>query len=313
MKTVSLFSGCGGMELGFIWSGYNIVWANDIEHDACETYRLNIGDHIIEENISNIDFNCIPDCDVILGGFPCQDFSMIWKRGGIKTDRGNLYQYFVRAVQYKKPRLFVAENVKGLVTANKGKAIKTIIEDFKNCGYKIYADVYNFADYGTPQIRERVLIIGIRQDIPFYYQKPQPSHSPDNYITCGEALKGVEKAIYNNEYINIKPKTKKILELIPEGEIFMLVKLHIKETFLYKAIKAGLQLSNLNLQDNLGWLELRGFIRKDEFQKGYLSQELPDGTKLRSPNYIKAPIQLEQDLNKFSELLDSIKKSALES
>ena len=102
-------------------------------------------------------------------------------------------------------------------------------------------------------------------------------------------------------------------ELDWEGEIFVLVKLHIKETFLYKAIKAGLQLSNLNLQDNLGWLELRGFIHKNEFQKGYVSQELPDGTKLRSPNYIKAPIQLEQDVKKFSELLDTIKRSALES
>lgn len=102
-------------------------------------------------------------------------------------------------------------------------------------------------------------------------------------------------------------------ELDWEGEIFILVKLHIKETFLYKAIKAGLQLSNLNLQDNLGWLEFRGFISKEEFQKGYLSQKLPDGTQLRSPNYIKAPIQLEQDINKLSELLDKIKKSAMES
>lgn len=220
MKTVSLFSGCGGMDLGFIWSGYSVIWANDIDHDACETYRLNIGNHIVEDDISNVNFNLIPDCDVILGGFPCQDFSMIWKRGGINTNRGNLYQYFVRAVQYKKPRLFVAENVRGLITANKGKAIKIIIEDFKKCGYKIYVDTYNFADYGTPQIRERVLIIGVRHDIPFHYQKPQPSHFPKNYVTSGEALKGVEKAIYNNEHLNIRPKTKKILELIPEGGNF---------------------------------------------------------------------------------------------
>ena len=124
MKTVSLFSGCGGMDLGFIWSGYSIIWANDIDHDACETYRLNIGNHIVKDDISNIDFKSIPNCDVILGGFPCQDFSMIWKRGGIETNRGNLYQYFVKAVQCKHPKFFVAENVKGLLTANKGKAIK---------------------------------------------------------------------------------------------------------------------------------------------------------------------------------------------
>ena len=217
MRVVSLFSGCGGMDLGFIWAGYQIIWANDIDPDACATYKLNIGNHIIKDDIANINLSTIPDCDVILGGFPCQDFSMIWKRGGIETDRGNLYQYFVKAVNLKQPSFFIAENVKGLLTANKGKAIEQIIKDFKSCGYNVYPDIYNFADYGIPQIRERVLIIGIRKDISFYYQKPKPTHTQDNYVTAGEALKGVKKAIYNNEYLNIRPKTKKMLELIPEG------------------------------------------------------------------------------------------------
>ena len=217
MRVVSLFSGCGGMDLGFIWAGYKIIWANDIDPSACETYRLNIGNHIIEDDIANVNLSTIPECDVILGGFPCQDFSMIWKRGGIETDRGNLYQYFVKAVNLKQPSLFVAENVRGLLTANKGKAIEQIIKDFKSCGYNVYPDIYNFADYGTPQLRERVLIIGIRKDISFYYQKPKSTHTQDNYVTAGEALKGVKKAIYNNEYLNIRPKTKKMLELIPEG------------------------------------------------------------------------------------------------
>ena len=217
MKTVSLFSGCGGMDLGFICAGYEIIWANDIDRDACETYKLNIGDRIVEGDISKINLLTIPNCDVILGGFPCQDFSMIWKRKGIETDRGNLYRYFVEAVNLKQPKFFVAENVKGLLTANKGKAIEQIIKDFKNCGYNIYPGLYNFADYGTPQLRERVLIVGIRKDIPFYYQKPKPTHTPDNYVTTGEALEGVENAIYNNSHLNIRPRTKKILELIPEG------------------------------------------------------------------------------------------------
>ena len=217
MKVVSLFSGCGGMDLGFIWAGYKIIWANDIDPDACETYKLNIGNHITLGDISQINLSSIPDCDVILGGFPCQDFSIIWKRKGIETDRGNLYQYFVEAVNLKQPRFFVAENVKGLLTANKGKAIEQIIRDFKNCGYNIYPDIYNFADYGTPQLRERVLIIGIRKDISFYYQKSKPTHTPSNYVTTGEALKGVENALYNNSYLNIRPRTKKIIELIPEG------------------------------------------------------------------------------------------------
>lgn len=220
MKIVSLFSGCGGMDLGFIWSGYEIIWANDIDRDACATYKLNIGNHIVEGDIANIDLALLPDCDVILGGFPCQDFSMIWKRKGIETDRGNLYQYFVKAVNLKQPRFFVAENVKGLLTANKGKAFKTVVADFQNCGYRINADIYNFADYGTPQLRERVLIIGIREDVPFNYQKPKPTHTINNYVTAGEALKGVEEATYNNNHLNIRPRTKKILELIPEGGNF---------------------------------------------------------------------------------------------
>ncbi|ACK70679.1 DNA-cytosine methyltransferase [Gloeothece citriformis PCC 7424] len=223
IRVVSLFSGCGGMDLGFIWAGYEIVWANDIDHDACETYQLNIGDHIIEDDIKNINFKHLPECDLILGGFPCQDFSMIWKREGLKTDRGNLYQYFVKAVEAKNPLVFLAENVKGLLTANGGKAIKRIIEDFKYCGkfgYNIYADIYNFADYGTPQLRERVLIIGIRQDISYQYIKPKPTHTPENYVTAGQALKEVEKVSHNNEHMNIKSKTRTMLTLIPEGGNF---------------------------------------------------------------------------------------------
>ncbi|MEX1112178.1 MAG: DNA cytosine methyltransferase [Candidatus Andersenbacteria bacterium] len=222
-KVISLFSGCGGMDLGFKWEGYDILWANDNFHQACETYKLNFGDHIVEADIEKIDFSKVPDCDVILGGFPCQDFSMIWKRGGITTERGNLYKYFVKAVDEKAPKVFVAENVKGLMTANNGAAIRQIIEDFSKCagvGYKIYANVYNFAHYGAPQFRERVLIIGIRNDVDFEYVKPAPTHTPDNYYTAGEALRGADKVPANNEHQNIMDKTRKLLSLIPEGGNF---------------------------------------------------------------------------------------------
>ena len=127
-KVVSLFSGCGGMDLGFKHAGYELIWANDFEKAACDTYSMNLGKHIVHGDITELDLKKIPDCDVMIGGFPCQDFSMIWKRGGLETDRGNLYKYFVKAVKLKKPRIFVAENVKGLLTANKGAAVKTITE-----------------------------------------------------------------------------------------------------------------------------------------------------------------------------------------
>lgn len=94
-KLLSLFSGCGGLDLGFKNAGYDIVWANDFEHWSCETYKRNFGDHIVEGSITDIDFSTTPHVDIITGGFPCQDFSMIWKRGGLKTERGNLYPVLI--------------------------------------------------------------------------------------------------------------------------------------------------------------------------------------------------------------------------
>jgi len=222
-KVLSLFSGCGGMDLGFLQEGYKIVYANDFFHEACETYKKNFGDHIVEGDIADIDFKKTPDCDVITGGFPCQDFSMIWKRGGITTNRGNLYKHFVRAVASKLPKAFVAENVKGLLTANEGKAIKQIVKDFQNIdhsGYRIYINLFNFAQYGVPQLRERVVIVGIRNDIHFEFIKPKPTNNEDNYMTAGQALKGVENVPYNNEHLDIHERTEKIISLIPEGGNF---------------------------------------------------------------------------------------------
>ena len=165
ISIVSLFSGCGGMDLGFeIAKGFDVKWANDLDQKACETYKRNLGDNIVCDDINEINLNDIPASDLILGGFPCQDFSMIWKRGGINTDRGNLYKNFVEIVSCKNPLMFIAENVKGLLTANKRKAITKIIEDFSstgNCGYKVNAYLVNFADYGVAQLRERVWIIGV--------------------------------------------------------------------------------------------------------------------------------------------------------
>lgn len=222
-KILSLFSGCGGLDLGFVQEGYEVVWANDNDHWSCETYKKNFGDHIIERDVADIDFKDTPDCDIITGGFPCQDFSMIWKRGGIKTDRGNLYKHFVRAIETKVPKVFVAENVKGLLSANKGRAIEQIVSDFSKVnhkGYRVYVNLFNFADYGVPQTRERVLIVGIRKDIPYIFKKPNPTHWSGNYVSSGEALKGVEKIRFNNEFINIKERTRRILQLIPEGGNF---------------------------------------------------------------------------------------------
>ena len=219
-KVVSLFSGCGGMDLGFQQAGYELIWANDFDKSACETYSMNIGEHIRYGDITELDLKKIPDCDVMIGGFPCQDFSMIWKRGGLETNRGNLYKYFVEAVRIKKPKIFVAENVKGLLTANKGMAVKTITEDFAALGYKVDVDLYNFADYGVPQLRQRIFIVGVRKDLDWIFKKPLPTHIAKNYVSSGKALVGVKKVKFNNEHQNIAVKTIKMLKLIPEGGNF---------------------------------------------------------------------------------------------
>lgn len=222
IKAISLFSGCGGMDLGFEKEGFEILWALDSDHLACETYRKNFGERIVNRDIIEIDFSKVPDCDVILGGFPCQDFSVIWNQPGLHGKRGDLYRHFVRAVISKKPKAFVAENVKGLLSANGGKAFSQITSDFAKVGYNVYAYVYNFADYGVPQMRERLIIVGIRNDIKHKFTKPEPTHGQGRapYVTTEEALKGVEKVVFNNEKLNIAKKTEKMLELIPPGGNF---------------------------------------------------------------------------------------------
>lgn len=225
-KILSLFSGCGGLDLGFHMAGYETVWANDFSHWACESFKKNLGDVIIEGDIEQIDPKdaSIPDCDIILGGFPCQDFSMIWKQPGLDGERGNLYKSFLRFVHAKQPKVFVAENVKGLLTANKKKAIQQIITDFESCGYYVQAKLYNFAEFGVPQFRERVLIVGIRLDTGFDFHHPSPTHGTSNdlkpFVTAGQAMQNIPEWATNQEYMNISDKTREMLKLIPEGGNF---------------------------------------------------------------------------------------------
>lgn len=233
-KLLSLFAGCGGMDLGAEMAGGKTIWANEFNIWASKTYGKNFKNtYLIDKSIEDVNLNSdLPpkgEIDVVLGGFPCQDFSMIWKRPGLQGSRGNLYTYFVDIVSRLKPKAFIAENVKGLLSANGGKAIDQIILDFSECGYEITTNIYNFADYGAPQLRERVLIIGIRKDIGLKFEKPLPTHANiskynilglKKHISSEEALKGVEKVKYNNEHQNIMPKTRELLSLIPPGGNF---------------------------------------------------------------------------------------------
>jgi len=227
-KAISIFSGCGGLDLGFQMEGYETLWANDFSEWAIKSFAANFGAIVKLGDITELDpytDKSIPDCDIVLGGFPCQDFSIIWKQPGLNGTRGGLFRHFAEFVDAKKPRAFVAENVKGLLTANAGRAMETIVRDFESIdpGYIVKPHLYNFADYGVPQFRERILFIGIRIDTGFEFVHPQPTHGPYSplpYVTAQEALVGVENVPTNNEHINIKEKTKQLLELIPEGGNF---------------------------------------------------------------------------------------------
>ena len=175
MIVASLFSGAGGLDLGFIQAGHQVIWANDNYEDAVSTYKENIGDHIILDDIKNIKSEEIPDHDILIGGFPCQGFSVA-NTGRSKSDeRNSLYLEFLRVISDKKPKYFVAENVKGILSLEKGEVFNLIISDFESAGYKVEYQVLNSANYGVPQKRERVIIIGTREDINIPISHPSSS------------------------------------------------------------------------------------------------------------------------------------------
>lgn len=202
MKIISLFSGAGGLDLGLIQAGHTIVWANDIDKNAVATYRKNIGDEIIEADIDHVSITTIPNADVVVGGFPCQGFSLANLRRTINDDRNKLYVYFLQIVREKQPLYFLAENVKGILSIDNGNAIEKIVSDFSELGYRVKYKLFNTADYGVPQIRQRVIIAGSRKDLPecLDFQYPSATHTNkinglSPWITSGEALKDIPEPV----------------------------------------------------------------------------------------------------------------------
>jgi DNA (cytosine-5)-methyltransferase 1 len=173
---ISLFSGCGGLDLGFRGSfkflqkdykrlQFDTKYANDIDKNACITFRKNFQKDIVCSDINDIDVTKLPSADLIIGGFPCQDFSHAGKRLGFDSERGNLYKSMCNVIEHATPKLFLAENVKGLLTIDDGKAIQTIIKEFESLGYNVSYKLLKVSDFGVSQKRERVIIIGTRKDI----------------------------------------------------------------------------------------------------------------------------------------------------
>ncbi len=176
-NVVSLFCGCGGADLGTV-GGFTfnkkeyakhpckLIYACDIDQKAIESHKLNFdAKKAVCADICEVEADDIPACDILTGGFPCQSFSTVNPTKDPFDDRANLYKQMVRIVQAKQPKVFVAENVKGMMTLHKGAIFKKVISAFENAGYKTFHALLNAADYGVPQKRERVIIIGIRSDI----------------------------------------------------------------------------------------------------------------------------------------------------
>ncbi len=185
IKVTSLFCGCGGSDLGLIGGfkylgqcykslPYDIVYAIDNDKYAVETYNANFMHPAVCEDITKVDFATIPEVDMMIGGFPCQSFSTVNPTKDTNDARANLYKEIVRFLQQKQPKYFICENEKGLLTLQKGQIIKKITNEFLSCGYNVQYRLIKAVEYGIPQRRERVIIVGIRKDINCHYTYPTP-------------------------------------------------------------------------------------------------------------------------------------------
>lgn len=187
-KVVSLFAGCGGCDRGIVGDfvfnkhkyeklPFDLVYAMDIDQKALNTHKMNfVGAEVRCADICEVEANQIPDCDIVIGGFPCQSFSTVNPTKDPFDDRANLYKQMVRIVKEKQPKVFIAENVKGLMTLHKGEIFRKVCKAFEDAGYTLSHKLINAADFGVPQKRERVILVGFRNDLKHKFVFPQETH-----------------------------------------------------------------------------------------------------------------------------------------
>jgi len=234
-KLAELFCGPGGIALGAksstvrkdgITFGVQPIWANDFDEDTCKTYASNIhhGDRsaVICSPVQNIDFRKVPAFDALAFGFPCNDFSIVGEQKGIKGKYGPLYTYGVKAIEVHNPLWFMAENVGGLQSANSGDTFKIILQSLENAGkhgYRLTAHLYKFEDYGVPQYRHRIVIVGMRKDLGLEFRVPAPT-THGNHVSAREAFEipPILKDASNNEQTKQAGAVIERLKHIPPGE-----------------------------------------------------------------------------------------------
>jgi len=245
-KLGELFCGPGGIALGAIsskvvsknsiWSIQH-TWANDYSEDTCLTYKRNICPDNIESviclDVRKLKIKSLPPIDAFAYGFPCNDFSLVGKQKGFEGTFGPLYTYGVEVINYFKPKFFVAENVGGITSANDGKAFYKILDDFKTAGngYKLTAHLYKSEEYGVPQTRHRIIIVGIDKKLKKEFKVPSPN-TKDNPVSVRTAIENpvIEKDAFNNEITSQSDIVVERLKYIRPGENAWTAKLpdHLK-------------------------------------------------------------------------------------
>lgn len=207
-----LFCGPGGLawgatnaDIGRDDFGIVHAWANDYDSDTCDTYRHNIcpqdPESVIWGDVRKIDLENLPPISALAFGFPCNDFSVVGEQKGFDGKFGPLYSYGVKILKLHSPEWFLAENVGGLRSANEGNAFQVILKDLQDAGYRVYPNLYKFEEYGVPQARHRVIIVGIREDLPYEFKIPSTNPYRECNITCKNAIENppIPQDALNNE------------------------------------------------------------------------------------------------------------------
>lgn len=234
ITAIELFAGAGGLALGLEQAGINTLEYVEFDKACCATLRLNRPDwNVVCDDIHNVDFSKFNEkVDIVSGGFPCQAFSFAGKKLGFEDTRGTLFHEFARCIKEVRPKMFLAENVRGLVSHDGGRTLSTIISVFENLGYKVQKQVLNACFYGVGQKRERIVIIGIRNDLDIKFEYPKPD---EKWTTLKEALKDCPTSLG----VQYSEKKRRVLDLVPPGGCWIDLPESVAREYMGKSYNSG--------------------------------------------------------------------------